>query len=73
MSAPLAVDLLLTGTGGAGVVSLVVFLFRHPDKIGGWFPKLQTSWYNGRLQAEKARRAYKDLRDAQAEMRELER
>ncbi|NUP77580.1 MAG: hypothetical protein HOV96_08540 [Nonomuraea sp.] len=48
MNSPLTMELLTTGAGGAGVVSAVVFLFKNPDKIGAWFPTLQSSWYNGR-------------------------
>ncbi|MEU6410710.1 hypothetical protein [Microbispora sp. NPDC046933] len=72
MNSPLTLELLTTGVGGAGAVSAVVYLFKNPDKIGEWFPKLQTSWYNGRAEAEKARKAYEKLRKARTEMRELQ-
>ncbi|MER5643939.1 hypothetical protein [Streptosporangium sp. NPDC002524] len=72
MNSPLVMELVTTGVGGAGVVSAVVYLFRNPGKVGEWFPKLQTSWYNGRTEAEKARRAFFELRNARTEMRELE-
>ncbi|MGW4412724.1 hypothetical protein ACWEJ6_52680 [Nonomuraea sp. NPDC004702] len=54
------------------MISLVVFLFRNPDKVGSWFPKLQASWYSGRAEAEKARKAYEKLREARTEMGELQ-
>ncbi|MBB6545859.1 hypothetical protein [Nonomuraea rubra] len=73
MNSPLTLELVTTGAGGAGVISAVVYLFRNPDKIGSWFPRLQASWYNGRAEAEKARRAYEKLRKARTRMRELDR
>ncbi|MFI7693529.1 hypothetical protein ACIBQ6_31000 [Nonomuraea sp. NPDC049655] len=72
MNSPLTLELVTTGAGGASVISAVVYLFRNPDKIGSWFPKLQASWYNGRVEAEKARTAYEKLRKARTQMRELD-
>ncbi|MFI6457199.1 hypothetical protein ACIBF6_37285 [Streptosporangium amethystogenes] len=72
MSAQLIVNLLLTSAGGAGSVSLLVYLFKNPDKIGEWFPKIRASWYNGQAEAEKARKAYEKIRKARTQRRELE-
>ncbi len=72
MNSPLTTELLVTGVSGTGVVSTVVYLFKNPDKIGSWFPKLQTSWYNGRAEAEKAKKSYEKLRAARTKMRELQ-
>ncbi|MEV7970950.1 hypothetical protein AB0O34_33900 [Sphaerisporangium sp. NPDC088356] len=73
MNSPLTMELLVGATSSAGVASAVVYLFKNPDKIGSWFPRLQASWYNGRAEAEKARRAYEKLRAARTKMRELQR
>ncbi|WP_371784706.1 hypothetical protein [Streptosporangium subroseum] len=73
MNSPLTLELIVNGVSGAGVVTAVVYLFKNPDKIGEWFPKLQTSWYNGRAEAEKARTAYQELHEARTQIRELER
>ncbi len=72
MNSPLTIELAVAGISSAGVVSTVVYLFKNPDKIGEWFPKLQVGWYNGRAEAEKARKAYEKLRDARTKIRELE-
>ncbi|GAB1818242.1 hypothetical protein HerbRD11066_14060 [Herbidospora sp. RD11066] len=72
VNSPLTVELLITGVLGTGGVSTLVYLFKNPEKLGEWWPKLQTSWYDGRSEAEKARRAYKALRAGKADMRELE-
>jgi hypothetical protein len=72
MASPLTMELVLAGLSSAGGVSAVVYLFKNPDKIGSWFPKLQASWYNGRVEAEKAKQAYEVLREARTEIRELE-
>ncbi|MFI6991057.1 hypothetical protein [Nonomuraea wenchangensis] len=72
MNSPLTLELVTTGVSGASLISAVVYLFRNPDKIGSWFPRLQTSWYNGRVEAEKAKRAYEKLHKARARLRELE-
>ncbi|MER5646708.1 hypothetical protein [Streptosporangium sp. NPDC002524] len=73
MNSPLTLELILGGAGGAGTVSALVYLFKHPDKLGEWFPKVQTSWYNGRAEAEKARKAYEKLHRARTEVRQIER
>lgn len=72
MNSPLVMDLIVTGTGTAGVASAVVYLFKNPDKLGEWFPKLQAAWYNGRVEAEKARKAYEKLKKARTKVRELQ-
>ncbi|MEO3860134.1 hypothetical protein [Acrocarpospora sp. B8E8] len=69
MESPLTLELLVTG---AGVASTAVYLFRNPDKIGEWIPKLQAGWYRGRVEAERAKRAYIRLRGSRTTMRELE-
>ncbi len=73
MASPLTLELIVTGLSSAGAASAVVYLFKNPNKIGEWWPKLQSSWYNGRAEAEKAKQAYEKLRQAGTEMRELER
>lgn len=72
MNSPLYVELAATGGLGAGVLSALVFLFKNPDKLGAWIPKIQLSWYNGRAEVEKARKAYEKLRKARTQMRELQ-
>ncbi|GAA1024663.1 hypothetical protein Aple_103580 [Acrocarpospora pleiomorpha] len=72
MNSPLTVELATTALTSAGLVSAVVYLFKNPDKLGGWFPKLQTSWYDGLAEREKAKAALEELRKAKTEMRELE-
>jgi hypothetical protein len=72
MNTPLTMEVIVSGVSGAGIVTAVVYLFKNPAKIGEWFPKLQTSWYDGRAEAERAKQAYKKLREAKTEMRELE-
>ncbi|MBB4702957.1 hypothetical protein [Sphaerisporangium siamense] len=72
MNSPLWMDLTVGGFTGGSVVSTVVFLFKNPDKIGAWFPKLRASWYNGQAEAEKARQKVEKLRKARTEIRELE-
>lgn len=72
MNSPITLELITTGIGGVSAASAVVYLFKNPDKIGGWFPKLQTSWWKGRLEAEKARKALNELREAGTTMRELD-
>ncbi|GII81999.1 hypothetical protein Sru01_69810 [Sphaerisporangium rufum] len=49
-----------------------MYVFKNPDKVGEWWPKLQLSWYNGRTEAEKARKAYEKLRNARTKVRELQ-
>lgn len=73
MNSPLTLDLLLTSASGGGVATALVYLFKNPDKLGQWWPKVQTSWYSGRREAEKARRSFERLREAKPEVRELER
>ncbi|MBF8191382.1 hypothetical protein ITP53_37920 [Nonomuraea sp. K274] len=73
MNSPLTMELVTSGVSGADVISTVVYLFKHPDRISAWLPKLQTSWYDGRAEAEKAKKAYEKLRKARTEMRELDR
>ncbi|MFI6482694.1 hypothetical protein ACIBH1_32510 [Nonomuraea sp. NPDC050663] len=72
MNSPLVVDLLIAGISSAGVATAAAYIFKNPDKIGSWFPSLQTAWYNGRVEAEKAKQAYEELLRARAELRELE-
>ncbi|MEU6725993.1 hypothetical protein ABZ917_20015 [Nonomuraea wenchangensis] len=72
MASPLVADLVVGGMSGAGIISATVYLFRHPDQIGAWFPKLQTSWWKGREEALKAKQSFEKLRDAGVEMRQLE-
>ncbi|MFF4414537.1 hypothetical protein ACFYY8_18585 [Streptosporangium sp. NPDC001559] len=72
MNSPLLLELFVTGASGVGISSAVVYLFKNPEKIGAWFPKLRTSWYNGQAEAEKARKAYEKLRKARTKVRELE-
>ncbi|MGW2143501.1 hypothetical protein ACWCOT_04260 [Nonomuraea bangladeshensis] len=72
MNSPLTIEAIATGVFGAGGLSAIVYLFKNPDKIGEWWPRLQTSWYNGRAEAEKTKKSYQELRLEQAEMRELE-
>ncbi|MEV5558042.1 hypothetical protein AB0L44_30680 [Nonomuraea wenchangensis] len=72
MASPLVADLAVTGMSGAGIISATVYLFKHPDQIGAWFPKLQTSWWKGREEALKAKQSFEKLRDAGVEMRQLE-
>ncbi|MFK4035740.1 hypothetical protein ACI2LC_08080 [Nonomuraea wenchangensis] len=57
---------------GAGIISATVYLFKHPDQIGAWFPTLQASWWKGREEALKAKQSFEKLRDAGVEMRQLE-
>ncbi|MEO3860133.1 hypothetical protein [Acrocarpospora sp. B8E8] len=68
LNSPLTVELIASGTLGAGVLTAFVYLFKNPDKLGEWWPKLQTSWYNGRAEAVKAKKAYEMLRQAQTEI-----
>ncbi|GAA4210575.1 hypothetical protein GCM10022252_78580 [Streptosporangium oxazolinicum] len=73
MNSPLTLELVIGGLTSASLISAVVYLFKNPDKLGEWWPKLQTSWYNGRAEAERARKAYDKLRRARTQVRELER
>lgn len=50
---------------------MLVFLFRNPDKIGSWIPKVQAAWYRGRAEVETARKAYEKRRKARTDTREL--
>ncbi|MET8143331.1 hypothetical protein ABZU32_23770 [Sphaerisporangium sp. NPDC005288] len=72
MNSPLSLEVLLPGAGGTAVAGMVVYIFKNPDKIGEWFPKLQAAWYNGQVEAEKARQKVEKLRKARTEMRELQ-
>ncbi|GGT17410.1 hypothetical protein GCM10010176_072570 [Nonomuraea spiralis] len=51
MNSPLTLELIIQGTGGAGLVSGLAYLFKNPDKVGGWFGRLQAAWYDGFLGA----------------------
>ncbi|MGW4799979.1 hypothetical protein ACWEPC_46950 [Nonomuraea sp. NPDC004297] len=73
MNSPLTLELIIQGAGGASLISGLVYLFKNPDKVGGWFGRLQAAWYDGRTEAEKARRAYEKLRRARTTVRELDR
>lgn len=72
MNSPLYVELAAAGGLGAGVLSTLAFLFKNPDKLGAWIPTIQLTWYNGRAEVEKARKAYEKLRKARTQMRELQ-
>ncbi|MET8144353.1 hypothetical protein ABZU32_28940 [Sphaerisporangium sp. NPDC005288] len=73
LNSPLMVDVALGGISSAGALSAVVYLFKNPDKLGQWWPKVQTSWYRGREEAEKAKQSYETLLRYRTEMQELER
>ncbi|MFI6319740.1 hypothetical protein ACIBG8_19555 [Nonomuraea sp. NPDC050556] len=73
MNSPFAMELLITGVGSGSLVGTVIYLLKNPAKLGSWFPTLQTSWYKGRAEAERAKKAYQKLRAAGTEMRQIER
>ncbi|NAS27010.1 hypothetical protein GT755_35740 [Herbidospora sp. NEAU-GS84] len=71
MHSPLTIEAIATTVLGTGGVTAIVYFFKNPEKLGKWWPKVQTSWYDGRAEAVKAERAYRALKDARTEMHEI--
>ncbi|MFD9948950.1 hypothetical protein ACFWYW_52520 [Nonomuraea sp. NPDC059023] len=74
MGSPLVAEVIINGLTGTAAAGAVAYLFKNPDQIGGWFPRLQTAWYNGLAEREKAKREYRELREEGGDIqpRELE-
>lgn len=61
MHSPLVLDIVTRVTGAGGLAATAAYLFKHPEQIGSWLPRVRASWYDARTEAEKARRAHERL------------
>jgi hypothetical protein len=73
MASPLEIVLELTrSVGDLGIPGVIVYLFHNADKIAEWYPTIRTRWYEGQLDAEKAKEELRRFREGGGNMRELE-
>jgi len=66
MNSPLTIELIGSLSTGA------LFLLRNPSKIGSWLPRVRESWFRAQVEAERAKRAYRELTRTGIEVEELE-
>lgn len=66
MNSPLVIELIGSLSAGS------LFLLKNPEKIGSWIPRVRAHWFQAQAEAERAKRAYNELKRAGIEVAELE-
>jgi hypothetical protein len=66
MNSPLTIELIGSLSTGA------LYLLKHPDLIGGWIPSVKEHWFQARIEADRAKRAYDALTEVGIKVEDLD-